>query len=140
MPWSPQAHAMIGAAKRSGKAPRFTFEDDSHPRARLTLEHVVPSTVIQRRLDDAHTVEDVIAVLRDISRVAVVTQQEATLVVPKNEMPAGWDGADVWARYREAHRSGHIDFEVEDVLIGPTFREMRPLRDVILDRHSPSGS
>ena len=140
LPWSPKAHAMIDTAHQAGRAHRFTFEDDSQPRARLTLEHVVPSAVVQRRLDDARTVEDVVAVLRDTYRVAVVTRQEATVVLPKNDMPAEWDGADPWARYREAHRSGRIDFEVEDMLIGPTFKEMRPLRDVILGHHSTGKS
>lgn len=133
IPWSPAAHALVTSTPRARGGNRFAFNGDAGTRGELTFEHVVPNAVIQARLLEADDARGVIDVFRDCYRVAVVTKAEGVGVLPKNAMPTDWDGVDMWARYRKATAEGRIGFAVEDMLIGPTFAEMRPLRAWLSD-------
>jgi hypothetical protein len=72
----------------------------------LSHEHVVPVGVVLSillRNGTRASVTEIEKLIHRFSVVAIITRDEETLLTAaglKNKMPEGWNGRDVWARYK----------------------------------------
>jgi len=81
----------------------------------LSHEHVVPVNVvldILLRNSATATTNDIEELILSYSVVAIITREEEAILTGaglKSRMPDGWDGRDVWARYKATGLYEHIE-------------------------------
>lgn len=67
-------------------------------RSQIRREHIVPRAYLRSIAVQVESTEDLVRVLDEYARVALVTSAEAKRLRPSSTMPRGWDDAVSWAR------------------------------------------